>query len=659
MNTTITDIRPRMRTGIFFTPTAEGDGVLLANGSEIVTFHGASTYAWLEKLSPHLDGRHSVSDLTASLPPGPRRMVEKLVGALYEAGLVRDVSQDEPHSLTPQELERYASEIAFIEAFRTSPGLRFQRYRRTPAVLIGSGAVFTAAAEAALLTGIGRLSVRPTAVPETGVAEHPDGAAGPHRDTAPLDASDPADLRAAVEGAELVLYAADRADPDVLRSLDRLCAGLGRTFVAVTVDADEAWIGPVCSPDRAAARWESLWLRLGTGADAVPGGTGFLTGPVPGILANHLVFRAFEHLTGVAEAPEGPGGSAVRLDLETLQTSVHTIAPHPSADRTSDTGGHRPAPEAAAVEAAELAERVAPLTDERLGVLGPVSEGHFEQFPLRVVRVAVNDPHEPGAPTAVCGAGPDFAHAQDAALRLGLASYAVRGGAAGTGTGTATGISLADGAAVPVPVDEVFEPSPGPSAVLPVGTAGAAGWNEAVEQGLLAHVLSLTPAEPPAGTTGLLPFEELELSAAAGRFLDLLRASGEEVAARTVPAPAGVHVIAFRLGTGGTGPAERGAGFTEAEAVEAGLGRLLLAWQSRASGQAEYSPSTTVSLRTSFGPGTAAGGDPGTRGREPRHGALVAALRTLGHAAVAVPLDHDPALRAVLPHLVRVVLRDV
>lgn len=52
MHSTIADTYPRMRTGIFFTPTAEGDGVLLTNGSEIVTFHGASTHAWLEKLSP-------------------------------------------------------------------------------------------------------------------------------------------------------------------------------------------------------------------------------------------------------------------------------------------------------------------------------------------------------------------------------------------------------------------------------------------------------------------------------------------------------------------------------------------------------------------------------------------------------------------------------
>ncbi|MEU8433921.1 hypothetical protein AB0F18_13545 [Streptomyces sp. NPDC029216] len=655
MHSTIADLYPRMRTGIFFTPTAEGDGVLLANGSEIVTFHGASTYAWLEKLSPHLDGRHSVADLTASLPPAPRRMVEKLVGALYEAGLVRDVSRDEPHSLTPDELERYASEIAFIEAFRSSPGLRFQRYRQTPAVLIGSGAVFTAAVEAARLTGTARLSVRPTPAPGAD-ADGGAAAAAEDVDTVPLDPSDAPALREAVEDAGLVLYAADRTDPVLLRSLDRLCAELGRTFVPVTVDGDEAWIGPVCAADRPAARWESLWLRLGTGAGAASGGTGFLTGPVPGILANHLVFRAFEHLTGVAgDAGLPPGGNAVRLDLETLQTSVHTLAPHPSAGGAAETGAGRSTAQAAPVGAEELAERVVPLTDDRLGVLGTVSEGHYEQFPLRVVRVTADDPRRPGAPMPVWGAGPDFPHARDAALRLGLAAHAVRGSGSGSGSGSeaVAGVSLADGREVRVPVDEVFVRSGDPADALPVGTAGATTWTEAVEQGLLAHVLRLTPAEPPLGAAPPRPCEELELAPAARRFLDLLLASGEGVTARAVPAPAGVHVLAFRLGAGDAGPVERGAGFTEAEAVEAGLGRLLLAWQSRTSGQAECAPSPTVSLRTSFGAGPAADEDP------VRHRTLVAALHALGHEAVAVPLDRDPAVHAVLPHLVRVVLRDV
>lgn len=162
MHSTIAAMYPRMRTGIFFTPTTEGDGVLLTNGSEVVSFLGASTYAWLDRLSPHLDGSHSVADLTASLPPAPRQMVEKLVGALHEAGLVRDVSQDRAHSLTADELELYATEIAFVEAFHTSPALRFQRYRETRVAVIGSGAVFAAAVEGALLTGVARLSARPT-----------------------------------------------------------------------------------------------------------------------------------------------------------------------------------------------------------------------------------------------------------------------------------------------------------------------------------------------------------------------------------------------------------------------------------------------------------------------------------------------------------------
>lgn len=359
-------------------------------------------------------------------------MVEKLVGALYEAGLVRDVSQDEPHSLTPDELDSYASEIAFVEAFRTSPALRFQRYRETRTVVIGSGAIYAAAVEGALLTGVARLSARPVLVsaevapapgrpPGERAAESRHGDPGQRLETAPLDAADPVALRAAVTDAGLVLYAADRTDPVLLSALDRLCAELGRTFVPVTVYADEAWVGPVCAADRPAARWESLWLRLGVRAGAGGEPTGFLTGPVPGIVANHLVFRAFEHLTGVAGAgsPDAsgalPGGSAVRIDLETLQTSVHGLAPHPlvrpagGADTEPEAAQAAPTPVSAAgaaVHADELAARVAALTDTRLGVLGPVSEAHFEQFPLRVVRVPVTHPRRPDAALSVWGPAP-------------------------------------------------------------------------------------------------------------------------------------------------------------------------------------------------------------------------------------------------------------
>ncbi|MBC2901992.1 hypothetical protein [Streptomyces cupreus] len=568
MQSTIAAMRPRMRTGVFFAPTPEGDGVLLTKGSDIVTFQGASTYAWLEKLSPHLDGRHSVGDLTASMRPATRAMVERLVGALHDAGLVRDVAEDEEHSLTERELEEYGAEIAFVEAFRASPALRFQRYRRTRLLVVGSGSVLAAAVEGTLLTGVAQVQ---------------------SLDAGSLDASQ---LQRAVEAADLVLYAADRVDPGLLAAVDLACAELGRTLIPVTLLGEEAWVGPVCPADRPALRWGSLWRRLGS-PDAAR--SEFLTGPVPGIVANHLVFRAFEHVTGVAEEDTSSAG-VVRIDLETLQTSVHKLPAAPS-------------------ESGELAERVGALTDERLGVLGPVSEGHYEQFPLRVVRVAVSDPVSPGASFPVWGAGADFAQAQDAALRHGLAAYAVR-----SGTGEA----------------------------LPVGTAAGATRDAAVEGALLDLCLRRLLGAAVPEEESPLALDDLELTVGAGRFRDLLLTTGEELSAYALRAPAGVTAYAFRLGDAETGLVERGVGFAPGEAAESGLGRLLLAHQAHSHGQTEYVPSPAVALWTSAEADAA----------PERYGPLVEALRADGLDPVVVPLDQDPAVHAVLPHIVRVVLRD-
>ncbi|MFJ5966533.1 hypothetical protein [Streptomyces sp. NPDC093060] len=655
MQSTIAAMRPRMRTGVFFTPTPERDGVLLTKGSDIVTFQGASTYAWLEKLSPYLDGRHSVGDLTSGLPPATRQRVERLVGALHDAGLVRDVNQDADHSLSEAELVHYAAEIAFVETFRTSPALRFQRYRRTRLLVLGSGPVLSATVEGALHSGVARISARFTGdgpTEDPAVRARLDELADAARrgdveqslDTGSLAVTDTAALHRAVEAADLVLYAADRTDPGRLGAIDLACAQLGRTLIPATLLRDEAWIGPVCPADHPATRWESLWRRLGRPRGEAAARSDFLTGPVPGIVANHLVFRAFEHVTGVAEQDDGdmPSAGAVRIDLETLQTSVHTLVPHPSAAPTRAVR-ERELADAPAVTVEELAGRVGALTDERLGVLGRVSEEHYEQFPLRVVRVAVTDPGRPGESFPVWGAGADFAQTQDAALRHALAAYAVRAAVLLTAEhgGPVTGLALTDGTPRDVPADKAFGQA---GAALPVGTAAGPTWAAAVEGALLDHCLHrLQAARPTDGDR--LALDDLGPTPAAGRYRDLLLATGEDLAMYALRAPTGVTAYSFRLG-GEKGLVENGVGFTPAEAAEAGLARLLLARQSRAHGQSEYAPSAAVSLWTS------------NLADSKRQGPLVEALRSDGLEPVLVPLDQDPAVHAVLPHLVRVVLLD-
>ncbi|MFJ2769930.1 hypothetical protein [Streptomyces sp. NPDC087300] len=639
MRSDVAAMCPRMRAGVFFTPTPEGDGVLLTNGSDVVTFQGASTYTWLEKLSPHLNGGHSVGDLTSGLPAPKRQMVERLVGALHEAGLVRDVGADEPHTLSEEAVSAYASQIAFVEAFRTSPGRRFQRYRESGIRVVGAGAVFTGLVEAVLLSGAARVTALPTTA-DAGDRARLDALAATagDRDSGQSLAVEPfagpggfdtaAAVRAA-EGADVLLAATDHADPALFAALDAACAAAGTMLITATVIGDEAWIGPVRAPDSApgSARWGSLWRRVGAG-DA----TGrFLTGPVPGIIANHLAFRAFEYVTGVADDAEDTSASArvVHLDLETLQTRTHTLSPHPA---EAASGAVVPTPFAdEAVDAAELAERVVAVTDTRLGVLAPVTEEHLDQFPLRVVRLAVDDPGRPGGPFDVWGAGTDFDAARDAALRHGLAAYAARASA----PGPTHGIALTDGEGRQVPTRDESGA---------VGVAAGVTWADAVEQGLLDHVLRGVPVGTVPDSAAELDPAGLQLTDTAQRFLGLLTATGGDLRVYAVDAPDGAFVRAAAL----DGQlVTHGAGFTADEAVESTLGHLLLSHQAAAADQPQYAPSPAVRLRTGAR-------EPG----EGRYGTLVETLRARGQEPVAVPLHGDAAVTRVLPHLLKVVLLD-
>ena len=48
---------------------------------------------------------------------------------LYENGFVRDANQDAPHELNSTLLDRYASQIEFLEADSHSGALKFETYR--------------------------------------------------------------------------------------------------------------------------------------------------------------------------------------------------------------------------------------------------------------------------------------------------------------------------------------------------------------------------------------------------------------------------------------------------------------------------------------------------------------------------------------------------
>lgn len=605
MSSSIAAMRPRLKAGVFFAPNTNGDGAVVSSGGEVVTLRGAATYGWLEKLAPRLTGDHTLGQLTAVLPPAKAAMVERLVAALHEAKLVRDAAADEPHTLSADELRKYAAEIGFIEAYADSPESRFQRFRTARVLAVGTGPVLAAAVEAGERAGMRGITVAGS-----------------------VDAS-------RVDDADVVLYVSGSPDAAAVLDLDEWCAERGKVFVPAVVVGDEAWVGPVCGPHR----WTSVWHRLPDRDTSRP--TEFLTGPVPGIVASHAVFACFEHLTGVMT--EARAGTVVRIDLETLQTSRHRAAEHPAARTVKPA-----AAEDLLARVAELAagpvldddvldERLPLLTDEVLGILSPPDERDLTQFPLRVLES-----------NGVYGAGVDSADARADAVFRAVAEYA-----AGTvdarrlldGEGWplsdvgprwleappepawTLGKSLVDGDVELVPTSLVFSADR-------VGVAAGREWTTAVTDALLSHCLHRTVTAISAAGE---PFPLVDLPPS--RHLDLLAAAGREIAVYDVTDGSAVPTFAFCLD--GRTVAYRNH-LDPLRAIEDGLLHTLLAHQLAVPPVPDLPAQRRSSRAEPVG------------GAALPQSALVDVLRDNG--PVVVPLDHDPAVAELLPYVLRVVL---
>ena len=112
----------------FFLPDSNG-GVYFRNNSSSFRMDGDGIYDWIEKLMPMFNGNHSLAEITDGLPLPYQNRVFEIGEILYENGFIRDVSQDAPHELNSALLDRYASQIEFLEADSHSGALKFETYR--------------------------------------------------------------------------------------------------------------------------------------------------------------------------------------------------------------------------------------------------------------------------------------------------------------------------------------------------------------------------------------------------------------------------------------------------------------------------------------------------------------------------------------------------
>ncbi|MGH3825894.1 MAG: TOMM precursor leader peptide-binding protein [Pseudonocardiaceae bacterium] len=689
-------MRPKLRGDTKYVPVP--DGIYLQNNRRVLRIPGKQVYQWIDRLAPYLDGHHSLAELTDGLSADRVEMVDQLVEKLTAAGFVKDVEADCAHTLSPAEADAYAAEIAFIDYFCDSAAARFQALRDTRVAAVGSGQTVAAVVAANLAVGLRTVEVLLTSEDPTDLdrcyqtlemarQRDPDQTLTVRVVTG-WDSEEA--IRAALAPFDAVVHLCDRPMLARAAMLDRVCRLEGTVLIQAVAVGDQVWIGPLTGPDdEPAAGWESAWRRLqatrtgpmlqrrGFAFTDDPGApvSEYLTSTTAALVANHASFEVFKHLAGVP-VPE-TRGQLLRVDLETLRTTAHRFQGHPASLAVAQIA--LPSPEALAETVAELArrapvdeqvfsEQVRGCFDSELGLFTGIDEGELQQLPLNVCRVTISNPAllpQLDEPVTTVGVGTEMGMARRRAAQRACELYAasVVDERRLIDDIWVWGYDLADKRPRRVAAEAVFPTLRGlvPSLEVAPWLASGFSWAQAVATALASVCQRLTVAELD-GAGEPCPLVDLDagvLDEQGARYLRILRTWGVPVAVYEVTGTLRIPSFAFCAGdrTASSRTVAYRTALDPRDALRRGLEQVVAHEQARANRQPDYAPPAVADL-----PNRARGVHPtllqpsGSGDWIHQQHQLCDAVAQRGHRVVVVPLDHDPAVTEILPHIVNLVV---
>lgn len=153
------EIHPRLRNDALFFPLR--DGVMLRSDQQSFFLYGDSVYPMLNALAPLLSGEHSLQEICADLEPRSRESLIELINVLLEGGILKDQAQEK--SLLRDDIRRrFKDQIEFIAHLANDPLHRFEEFRQSRLLLIGSGSSFARCAASLVGYGLKDLFALPT-----------------------------------------------------------------------------------------------------------------------------------------------------------------------------------------------------------------------------------------------------------------------------------------------------------------------------------------------------------------------------------------------------------------------------------------------------------------------------------------------------------------
>lgn len=395
--------RLKVKRDTFYLPDSEG-GVYFRNNESSFRMKGSSIYQWIEALLPMFNGEQTLGKLTEGLTTPYKKRVYEIGETLYQNGFVKDVSKDRPHQLNPMVLEKYSSQIEFIENFVDSGAYHFQEFRRAKVLVVGAGPFLISMVSALIESGLPTFDFLVTESIPTNrqrINEIVQNAREVDPEVELKEISfEKAKLKSfwkqTVKPYEWVLYASQDGNVNELRNLNVVCKEEKKVYLPAICLGQVGLSGPVVHPESDGC-WESAWRRLHQATvdvDQKPDNFSSTTGA---LLANCLVFEFFKKAAGIKGSTES--NQIYMLDLETLEGNWLSFIAHPLVTATNITPrllenldfkieheSNRNAPPS------KLLEYFSRLTSEEIGILHAWEERNLPQLPLAQCYVQAVNP---------------------------------------------------------------------------------------------------------------------------------------------------------------------------------------------------------------------------------------------------------------------------
>ncbi|MEW8985511.1 MAG: putative thiazole-containing bacteriocin maturation protein [Bacillus sp. (in: firmicutes)] len=390
--------RLKVKRDTFFLPYPNS-GVFFRNNVSSFRMEGSMIDKWVEKLMPMFNGQHTLEYLTTGLPGPYRDRVFEIAETLVSNGFARDVSQDRPHQLTEQVIKTHASQIEFVDNLIDSGAFRFQGYRQSKVLAIGSGPIFISLISSLLTSGHPKFKILIKDADQTNRRRLNELVARARKtddevEIGELTQNKVRDWQEVIKPFDYILYVSEKADVEELRLLHKVSREEKKVFLPAICLEQVGLAGPFVHPNSDGC-WESAWRRLHQSALINDQSFSAYSPTAGSMLANVIVFELYKHVTGVSEKEQKE--RFFLLDLETLEGNWHPFIPHPLVTRHPSVRlvediDARLEQRKENRDPSSLLVHFNQLTSKVSGIFHKWEEGDLKQLPLSQCSVQVANP---------------------------------------------------------------------------------------------------------------------------------------------------------------------------------------------------------------------------------------------------------------------------